>query len=81
MTEQYENPIKAKSRGKILVAAMVVGGATGTVTGALAMAGVAAGWIAVVASGCGAFGAIATSLARANLSPDDIRPQAPRSDE
>lgn len=64
------NPIPAKVRGRILVAAIIAGGSTATVTGALAAAGVPSAWIAVVASAFAAVGTVAASLSRANLTLD-----------
>ncbi len=81
MTDTYPNPIKAKDRGRIIVAGIIATGATGTITMAEAAAGLPAPWIAVTASALAFIGVVATSLARANLTPDDIKPQAPRSDE
>jgi hypothetical protein len=69
--EVHRNPIPASVRGKIIVTAIITGGFTGTVTMGLAEAGVSSGWVAVVASAFGAVGAVAASLARANLTPDE----------
>ena len=65
------NPIPSKVRGHILVAAIITGAATGSITGGLAAAGVPAEWIAVVASGLAAVGTVAASLSRANLTLDE----------
>ncbi len=65
-----QNPIPAKARGRILVAAIITGGVTGTITMAEAAAGMAPAWIAVTASFLGAIGSVAATLARANLTLD-----------
>ena len=69
------NPIPAKVRGRILVAAIVTGAATGTVTMALAAARVPSEWVAVVASALAAVGTVAASLSRANLTLDPPKEQ------
>lgn len=68
------NPIPARTRGRILVAAIITSGATGTITGAMAAATVPAEWIAVAASGLAAVATVATALSRANLTPDKDTP-------
>jgi hypothetical protein len=68
---QQPNPIPARVRGRILVAAIITGGATGTVTGAMVALGTSPEWIAVVASGLAAVGTVAAALSRANLTLDD----------
>lgn len=73
MTSQ-RNPIPARVRGHILVAAIVTGAATGTVTGAMVALGADSEWIAVVASAFAAVGTVAASLSRANLTLDDKKP-------
>ena len=65
------NPIPSRVRGHILVAAIVTGAATGTVTMGLAAGGVPSEWIAVVASAFAGVGTVAASLSRANLTLDD----------
>lgn len=65
------NPIPARVRGHILVAAIVTGAATGTVTGAMVAVGASSEWVAVVASAFAAVGTVAASLSRANLTLDD----------
>lgn len=64
------NPIPSRVRGHILVAAIVTGAATGTVTGAMVALGSSPEWIAVVASAFSAVGTVAASLSRANLTLD-----------
>lgn len=68
--EQQKNPIPAKTRGRILVAAIIAGGLTGPVTLGLAEAGVSSGWVAVAASAFASVGVVAASLSRANLTLD-----------
>jgi hypothetical protein len=65
------NPIPSRIRGRILVTAIVVGGATGTVTTALAGLGAEPWVIATVASASAAVGTIAAALSRANLTLDN----------
>jgi hypothetical protein len=65
------NPIPARVRGHILVAAIVTGAVTGTVTGAMVALDASSEWIAVVASAFSAVGTVAASLSRANLTLDD----------
>lgn len=65
------NPIPARVRGHILVAAIVTGAATGTVTGTMVALGSSPEWIAVVSSAFAAVGTVAASLSRANLTLDD----------
>lgn len=65
------NPIPARVRGRILVAAMITGAATGTVTMGMAAAGVPSEWVAVAASAFATVGTVAASLSRANLTLDD----------
>ena len=60
------NPIPSRVRGHILVAAIVTGAATGTVTMGLAAGGVPSEWIAFAG-----VGTVAASLSRANLTLDD----------
>lgn len=75
MTSQ-RNPIPARVRGRILVAAIITGGATGTVTGAMVALGASSEWVAVVASGFAAVGTVAAALSRANLTLDKDDQQA-----
>jgi hypothetical protein len=70
------NPIPSRVRGHILVAAIVTGAATGTVTMGLAAAGVESQWVAVVASALATVGTVAAALSRANLTLDDT-PESP----
>lgn len=65
------NPIPSRVRGRILVVAIIVGGATGTVTTALTGLGAPTWVIATVASASGAVAVVAASLSRANLTLDD----------
>lgn len=65
------NPIPSKVRGKILVAAIITGAATGTVTTALSGLGAPPWVIATVASASAAVGTVAAALSRANLTLDD----------
>jgi hypothetical protein len=67
----HRNPIPARVRGRILVAAIITGAATGTVTMGLAAAGVPSEWVAVTASALAAVGTVAAALSRANLTLDD----------
>ena len=71
MTTRTRNPISSRARGRILVAAIIAGGATGTITMGMAAARVPGEWIAVVASGLAAVGTVAAALSRANLTLDD----------
>lgn len=71
----HRNPIPARVRGRILVAAIITGAATGTVTMAQAAAGVPSEWVAVTASALAAVGTVAAALSRANLTLDDKEPQ------
>jgi hypothetical protein len=64
------NPIPARIRGRILVAAIITGGATGTVTGAMVALDTSPEWIAVAASALAAVGTVAAALSRANLTLD-----------
>lgn len=70
----HRNPIPARIRGRILVAAIITGGATGTVTGSMVALGASPEWIAVVASAFAAVGTVAAALSRANLTLDQEAP-------
>ena len=70
------NPIPSRIRGHILVAAIVTGAATGTITGAMVALDASPEWIAVASSALAAVGTVAASLSRANLTLDDT-PESP----
>ena len=72
----HRNPIPARVRGRILVAAIVVGGATGTVTTAMAGLGAPPWAIATVSTASAAVGTVAAALSRANLTLDQGEPDA-----
>lgn len=65
------NPIPSRVRGHILVAAIITGGITGTVSTALTGLGAPPWVIATVASASAAVGTVAAALSRANLTLDD----------
>jgi hypothetical protein len=67
---EHRNPISAKTRGRILVVAIITGGLTGPVTLGMATAGVSSGWIAVAAATFASIGTVAAALSRANLTLD-----------
>lgn len=71
MTVSTRNPIPASVRGRILVTAIIFGGATGTVTTALVGLSAPTWVIATFASASSAVSTIAAALARANLTLDD----------
>lgn len=65
------NPIPSRVRGHILVAAIVTGGVTGTLTTAMTGLGAPPWAIATVASASAAVATVAAALSRANLTLDE----------
>jgi len=64
------NPVPAKIRGRILVAAIIATAATSTVLTVEAGLGAPQWVITATGSALAAVGTVAASLSRANLSPD-----------
>lgn len=70
--ETYENPIPAKVRGRIFVSGIVLSVVATTAAAILVMLGFPV--IAAIAGVVGnAYAGLSQTLARANLTPDDIR--------